>query len=468
MSMIPRTVPTKLRRGALRSAVLAALLALGSLLPLAPAQAGEVSHIRISERSYGATQRLALGLNKSVIIDLPADVREVIVSQPSIAGAIMRSKRRAILQGAAVGGTNIFFLNEVGETIAVFDVSVGNDASNLASTIARIIPGSNIHVESFNERVVLSGTAQSQDDVQKAIAIAAQFAGDPAGVTSVINTNGAQQVMLKVTIAEVSRETVKQLGINLSANFNGGLTTGFVSAPSSAAPGVVSAAFGVGNLSIDATLKALEQRGAVRTLAEPTLTAISGQPAEFLAGGEVPTLAAIDEDGSRTYTYRNFGVELKFTPTVKSNGIVGLLVDTSVSELGESGFDTGSGVIPSFNERKAKTSVELPAGSTLSIAGIIQDKVRQQFNSVPLLGDIPILGALFRSRDFQRNQTELVIIVTPYLATVNAPVELPTDNFVVPSDAEAVFLGHLEQMYGVGGSGGMRGSYQGSVGFVLD
>lgn len=443
-------------------------LALFGITPMAPALAQDATHLRVSSAAYGSTQRISVGVNKSIIVDLPADAREVIVSQPSVAGAMMRSKSRAIIQGVAVGGTNIFFLDQAGRTIAVLDVSVGNDASNLSSTLARVLPGSAIRVESFDNRIVLSGVAQSQDDIAKAIAIATQFAGDPAGVTSVITTAGGQQVMLKVTVAEVSRETVKQLGINLAASFDGGLTTGFISNPGTAASTVASATFGAGQWGVQATLKALEQRGAVRTLAEPTLTAISGQEAEFLVGGEVPTLSEIDEDGKRTYTYRNFGVELKFTPTVKSNGVVGLTVDTSVSELGESGFDTGNGVIPSFNERKAKTSVELPAGSTLSIAGIIQDKTRQQFNKTPLLGDIPILGALFRSRDFQRNQTELVILVTPYIAQVNAPVALPTDSFQVPSDAEAVFLGHLQKMYSTNGMDGMRGGYQGSVGFVLD
>jgi pilus assembly protein CpaC len=455
-----------------RAIRIAAAMVAGAILALVPlavptALAQDASHIRVSNAAFGATQRVSIGLNKSVIVDLPSDVREVIVSQPSVAGAIMRSKRRAILQGASVGGTNIFFLNAQGESIAVFDVSVGNDASNLASTLARILPGSNIRVESFDNRVVLSGTAQSGDDIDQATAIAAQFTGDAASVTNVVSTDGAQQVMLKVTVAEVSRETVKQLGINLSATFDGGLTTGFLSAPSTTAPAIVGASFGAGSVGINAVLKALEQRGAVRTLAEPTLTAISGQPAEFLAGGEIPVLAEIDKDGNTTYTYRKFGVELKFTPTVKSDGVISLLVDTSVSELGESGFDTGRGVIPSFNDRKAKTSVELPAGSTLSIAGMIQDKVRQQFNSVPVLGQIPILGALFRSREFQRNETELVILVTPYLAQVDAPVVLPTDRFQVPSDAEAVFLGHLQKMYGVG-ENGMRGGYEGNVGFVLD
>lgn len=454
---------------AMRRSFVAALaaLAIAGLAPTGASFAQDATHLRVSSAAYGATQRISVGVNKSIIVDLPADAREVIVSQPAVAGAIMRSKSRAIIQGASVGGTNIFFLDQAGRTIAVLDVSVGNDASNLSSTLSRVLPGSSIRVESFDNRIVLSGIAQSQDDIAKAVAIATQFAGSPEGVTSVITTGGAQQVMLKVTVAEVSRETIKQLGINLTGSFDGGLTTGLISAPSTTAPAVVNAKFGAGQWGIQATLKALEQRGSVRTLAEPTLTAISGQEAEFLAGGEFPTLSGI-EDGVRSFTYRRFGVALKFTPTVKSNGIIALAVDTSVSELAEGGFDTGAGVIPAINERKAKTSIELPNGSTLSIAGIIQDKTRQQINKTPVLGDIPILGALFRSREFQHDQTELVVLVTPYLAQVDAPVVLPTDTFQVPGDAEAVFLGHMQKMYSTNGMDGMRGGYQGSVGFVLD
>jgi pilus assembly protein CpaC len=264
----------------------------------------------------------------------------------------------------------------------------------------------------------------------------------------------------------VSRETIKQLGINLSGSLAVGQVNLGFNSTQTALPNGISGALALPNLQIDAAIRALQTRGAVRTLAEPTLTAMTGQTADFFVGGEIPILSGI-EDGVRTFTYRDFGVKLAFTPTVRSNGIIGMAIDTEVSELAEGGFDTGVGIIPAINTRNTKTTVELPAGNTLSIAGLFQEKVRQQISGIPGLSDIPILGALFRSRNFQRNQTELVVLVTPYLAYSGPMPELPTDRVGVASDAEAIFLGRMETMYGVGPAG-MRGSYDGSIGFVLD
>jgi pilus assembly protein CpaC len=218
---------------------------------------------------------------------------------------------------------------------------------------------------------------------------------------------------------------------------------------------------------LDASLRALERRGALRTLAEPTLTALSGHEASFNAGGEFPVPTQV-QDGEVTYEFKPFGVQLKFTPTVRSDGIIGLAVDTSVSELTtEGGISVGSTSIPATKNRQAATSVEMRPGETLAIAGMLQDSVRQQINQLPGLGNIPILGALFRSRDFLHSQTELVILVTPYMAEPSYHASKPTDNMIVAGDAEAIFLGRMEKMYGVG-EDGMRGAYNGSVGFVLD
>lgn len=475
---VPHAPAKSLWRDTLRFTLLAALL--GGLLGLAPislgeAKADQINHLRVATKAYGRTQRVEVGLNKSMIVDLPADVREVIVSQPSVAGAIMRNKRRAIIQGIAAGDTNIFFLDLAGEAISVLEVSVTGDASGLAASLNSMLPGSAIEVQSFNGRIVLSGYAQSQDDVAKAILIAGQFAGGADNVASIINISGGQQVMLKVTVAEVSREAVKQLGINISASYTNGTTTvGLDStqplggASNVATSNGLSAGVVAGGLDISATLRALERRSALRTLAEPTLTAMSGSEAEFLAGGEFPVPTGVDDQGRITFEFKEFGAKLKFTPTVKSNGIVGLVVDTSVSEpTTEGGFTAGGLTIPATKERQAKTSVELHAGQTLAIAGLMQDTVRQQINKLPGLGDIPILGALFRSRDFIHSQTELVILVTPYIAYPGEKPLLPTDKSVIASDAEAIFLGHMEKSYGVGHDG-MRGSFDGSVGFVLD
>lgn len=448
-------------RDTLRFAALAALL--GTLLGLAPLGADafgrEANHLRIGAKAYGVTHEVEVGLNKSLIVDLPADVREVIVSQPAVAGAIMRNKRRAVIQGSAAGGTNIFFLDAAGEAIAVLDVSVGGGADALVSTLARVIPGSNIQVEAFGEGIVLSGTVPSGADSETAVLIASRFVGDPSRVANVLTVTGSQQVMLKVVVAEVKRDTLKQLGINLS----GSLTVGSVNLglnSQQADPTLtngVSGGFSAGNLTIDAAIRALNQRDAIRLLAEPTLTAMSGSPAELLVGGELP-IETTDSSGRSTTEWKPFGVELEFTPTLRANGLVALDIETAVSELRTDG---------ALNKRSVGTNVELGIGQTLAIGGIIQDSVRQRIAGLPGLGDIPILGALFRSREYQRSQTDLVVLVTPYLAYPGDRPVLPTDDYVVAGDAEAIFLGRMEAMYGVGAEG-MRGGYDGQVGFVLD
>lgn len=471
----------------LRLAAAAALL--GGLLGLVPlgvnqALAFETTQLRIGKQSYGATQNIELEVNKSMIVDLPSSVGEVVATQPGIATVVMRTKQRAIVQGVSGGDTNIFFMDQANRTITVLNLKISQPRSDvgnaLEAALARVIPGSNLRVESviLNDtanRVVITGTVLSGDDLQKATQIAVQFAGDVENVANIATVVGSQQVMLQVTVAEVNREAVKQLGINLSGTaIIGAATLGLQNNPSlGGASNVItgngfSVAGSLGGLTLSAQLRALERNSALRTLAEPNLTAISGQEAEFLAGGEFPVPTQVDS-GDITYEFKEFGVRLKFTPTVKSNGIIGLVVDTKVSEpTTEGGFSVGGVTIPATKRREARTTVELGAGETLAIAGLMQDSVRQQINKLPGLGDIPILGALFRSRDFIHSQTELVILVTPYLAQANqGQPALPTDDMVIASDAEAIFLGRMETMYGVG-PGGMRGSYNGSVGFVLD
>lgn len=429
----------------------------GAMLVATPAAADQ-TYLKVSERAYGANQTVTVGLNKSMIIDLPADAREVIVSQPSVANAIMRSKRRAIIQGTSSGSTNIFFLDAMGQAISVVDVTVGDNAGTLLAALRTILPNSNIQVASFGENgLVLSGTVDSGDDLQKALSIAARFAGDPERVANAITVSGSQQVMLKVVVAEVRRDTLKELGINLSGSLTvGNVQLGFNSSQTSRTNGTSLNASN-GNFTLNAALRALTDRDALRLLAEPTLTAISGRPAEFLVGGELP-IEVTDTSGRSNTEWKPFGVELEFTPTVKSNGIVALEINTAVSELRTDG---------ALNKRSVATSVEVGFGDTLAIGGILQDSVRQQISGLPGLSRIPILGALFRSREYQRSQTELVVLVTPYKAEINAPVTLPTDAYQVSTDAEAIFLGQMEKNYGVG-TNNFRGGYDGSIGFVLD
>ncbi len=459
---------------------------LGALLGLAPvgfghASGAETTQLRINAQSFGTTRQISLDVNKSMLVDLPVDVQEVIVSQPGVANAILRNKRRAIIQATGAGNTNIFFMDASGRTIVVLDVSnkgVNNEAASVATvlreTFAKVIPNADIEVEAVAmtnakgdliNRIVLSGSTSSVAEADKALSIASQFAGSPENVTSVLNVSGSQQVMLKVTVAEVKRDISKQLGINLTSTFSiGGISGSFTNTPeadltTNGVKATLPVNMPFGSASVDMAVRALEEHGAIRLLAEPVLTATSGQQADFLAGGEIRYQTGTDDNGVPVYDYKEYGVKLSFTPTIKAGGQIGLVVNTSVSEPQADA---------SLNKREVKTNVELGVGQTLSIAGLLDERTRQQINRLPGLGDIPILGALFRSREYISNKTELVFLVTPYLARPSneAPV-LPTEASANANDAEAIFLGRLETVYGVGPAG-TRGSYDGQVGFLLD
>lgn len=466
-------LPTLRRRAAVLAAPLL-LLGLFAVPAIGTATAQE-THISISPAAYGATRKFEVEINKTALIDLPAGAAEVIISQPSVAAAIMRTRTRAIIQGITGGDTNIFFLDDSGRTIAVLDVQVIEEPSQVGNALqialARIIPGSNIRVESVTlgetNRVVLTGNVLSGEDRERATQVAVQFAGGADNVANILDVSGAQQVMLQVTVSEVKRSIAKQFGINLAAAFNVG-TTNLLNFTNIMKDGEIphgaNAGFSNNAANVNAAIRALEQNGALRVLAQPTLTAISGEAATFLAGGEMPYVT-FDEDDTgglvRKIEFKPYGVELAFTPVVKSNGSIGLKVETSVSEPQAD---------MSITKREASTSVELPSGTTLSIGGLLEERTSTQIDQFPWLGDIPILGALFRSRDYRTDQTELVILVTPYLVGPSPAnsIPVPTDRTTVASDAEGIFLGRLENMYGVGQTGEMRGSFSGSVGFVLD
>lgn len=453
-----------------RPLLIAGLVSLGAQTMPALAQTAQIA---VSSASYGGVRDLDIELNKSIIVDLPAGVAEVIVSQPNVAAAIMRTRTRAIVQGIGGGDTNIFFIDDNGRTIQVLDLRVIKEPSQvgnaLEEALARVIPGSKISVESVTlrdetNRVVLTGTVLSSDDKMRAEQVAIQFAGKPENVANILDVSGAQQVMLQVTVSEIRRADAMQLGINLSGTVTlAGGSLGFNSAQT-ALPNGVSGGFNVGNTRIDAEIRALEQRGALRLLAQPTLTAMSGESAEFLVGGEFP-YQTLDSDGKLLTNFKPYGVNLKFTPVVRSNGSVNIAVETGVSEV-----QAGPQGAVTLSKRDVKTSVELPVGSTLAIGGLLDERVSRAVDQLPGLANVPILGALFRSNNFKREETELVILVTPYLvgpAPVNT-IAVPTDFVEPASDAEAIFLGRLEKQYGVGGHGGMRGGFSGSVGFVLE
>ena len=439
-------------------------------------------HIRIPVGANYAPEVIRLGLNKSIVVDLPRAAKDVLVSDPTKADAVMRTPRRAYVIGMNVGQTNIFFFDEAGRQILSLELQIERDLAALNSMYRRLLPGSSIKVDAINENVVLSGSVTSNEDAARAADLAARFAGDPAKVVNMLAVEGKDQVLLKVTIAEVQRSASKQFGINFDALLNQGTDAVFqvISDNPFNVAGKALSSTGAftqltpGNHDILANIRLMEQNGLLRTLAEPTLAAISGETASFLAGGEFPIPVGLN-DNKITIEFKQFGVSLGFTPVVLSEGRISLKIKTEVSEISNEGaFALGNAVsntslaIPSLKVRRAETTVEMPSGGALVIAGLLRDDVAQGLSGLPGAKDMPVLGALFRSRDFQSDQTELVVLVTPYLAepTSRKNISLPTDRLAPSSDYTANVIGRLNQLYGVQGAE-PQGQYQGNYGFVV-
>lgn len=434
---------------------------------------------RVSLQDAG-NRYLRLGLNKSMVVDLPRDAADVLVSNPTIADAVMRTARRAYLIGMQVGMTNIFFFDAQGRQIAGLELQVERDLNVLSRTISQLVPGSQVAVEAINDNVVLTGSVQRPTDADKAFDIAARFVGKPEQVLSMIAVAGKEQVFLKVTVAEVRRTVLKQFGIDMAAMLSSGtITSSIVSEnPFSVANKALSSTaamlgYASGTDTVQGTIRALEQNGVLKVLAEPTLSAISGESAKFLAGGEFPVPTGRDREGNIQIEFKEFGVALAFTPVVMSAGRISVKVATEVSELTDQNalvFASGntSVRVPGLAVRRADTTVELPSGGSLALAGLLQQDTRQIVNGVPGLKDVPVLGTLFRSRDYQNNETELVVLVTPYLVDPTARDKLarPDENLYPASDPVTILLGRLNRIYGVAGAK-PEGRYNGQPGFIV-
>lgn len=399
---------------------------------LAPVKAADRAISRVSDGQMNA-RFMALGIGKSIVIDLPRDVKDVLVADPKIATAVVRSAQRAYIIGAAVGQTNIVFFDSTGQQIAAYDIAVTRDLNGIRAAFKQIIPNASITVEGLGQGVVLSGTAGSPAEAQQAQDIAIRLVGDEKNVVNNITIRSRDQVMLKVVVAEVQRDIIKQLGVDLSANLSYGTavvnfnnTNPFNANGGPLVPGN-SVVGGFGNTtvngvsvpSVQATLRAMESAGVVRTLAEPNLTAISGEAANFLAGGEFPVPGAPDCSVSpcrQTIQFKKFGIALGFTPVVLSGGRISMRVATEVSELSqENSISIGGTTIPGLKTRRADTTLEIPSGGSMVMAGLIKQQTKQSISGLPGLTQVPVLGTLFRSRDYVNNNTELMILVTPYV-----------------------------------------------------
>ncbi|WP_188823291.1 type II and III secretion system protein family protein [Brucella endophytica] len=502
-----------------RIALTLALLALAS--PLASPAHAQNNVVQLSQN--GGAKRIKLGLNKSIVIDLPRDAYDILVANPDVADAVTRTARRIYLFGKQVGQTNIFVFGPDGEQIASLDLEIERDVAGLNHYLKKYIPGSDITVELINDNVVLTGTVETPQDSARAAKLAELFvsggeattgqysknvsAGGGGGVSiidgpdeedrrtskivNLIKTIGDDQVTLKVTVAEVSRSVMKQLGVNMIGSGSAdGITYGGISENVAAlagqaitnSGGMISGRFGSGTLS--AYLNAMELAGVMKTLAEPTLTAVSGEKAVFKVGGEYNIITGQDvrvneKTGAENLVTEHekieYGIGLEFMPVVLSPGRISLKVRTSVSEptmegsiAMSSGGSRPAGNILSLRKRLADTTVELPSGGSMMIAGLIRDETRQAISGMPGLSKIPVLGTLFRSREFVRNETELVILVTPYLVRPMARNALarPDDNLAPASDPAGYILGQVNRVYGTGKAQLPSGRYHGVVGYI--
>jgi pilus assembly protein CpaC len=462
------------------------------LMPLAgavlhrTAAASDIESVQGAAESNGHFVRI--GLNKSVVIRLPAKAQDVIVGNPEIVDAVVRSKNTAYLFARAVGQTNIFFFDENGQQILNLDLEVAIDVTALRELLQRSIPGTKITADTVNNSVILAGTAPNATEAKLAEDIARKFitrlvagvpsdAGETSGVINTIKITGEDQVMLKVRVVEVQRSVLKQFGVDLQAllsvgkfAFNLASITQVGGAIDSITPGAgYKGVYTDGANSITGVIRAMEQDGVLKTLAEPNLTAVSGQAAKFHAGGEIPyrTCTSTSANGvlDCTVTFRDFGVSLGFTPVVLSEGRINLKVSTEVSEI--SALSIGD--FPTLDTRSAETVIELPSGGSMMLAGLIKDTTRQLVDGTPGLKKLPVLGALFRSRDYKSNQTELVVIVTPYLVGSVAEKQLsnPDERFNTPTDRQTILLGRLNKVYGTAGNN-PDGVYHGNVGFIVE
>lgn len=434
--------------------------------------------------SDSTSQFLPLGIGKSVVIDLPRDIKDVLVADPKFATAVVRSTRRAYVIGVAVGQTSVFFFDADGQQIAGFDIAVTRDLNGLRAAIKQALPALDIRVEGLGQGVVLTGNVATPIEAQTAFDIASRLVDDGKKVVNAITVHGRDQVMLKVTVAEVQRDVIKQLGIDLTGSVGfGSAVVDFVNSPPFPVYGqpLYPAAVAGTWKSITSTLRAMERAGVIRTLAEPNLTAISGENANFLAGGEFPIPAGYTCDPvTRSCQYqiqfKKFGVGLNFTPVVLAEGRISLKVMTEVSELSTENQLTlvqslgTSLTIPSIKTRRAETTVEIPSGGSLAMAGMIHEQTKQQINGMPGLMQLPILGTLFKSREFLNKQTELMVLVTPYVVRAVALKDLsrPDDGFADASDPAGILLGKFNRIYGVGSKLDPRTAYHGKPGFILD
>lgn len=420
-------------------------------------------------------------VNKSQVLRLDVPFSEVLVGNPEVADVLPLTDRTVYVLGKTLGSTSLTVYGRGKSLIAVVDLVVSRDIDGLKAQLHELMPDERIEVRAANLSLVLSGTVSSPSQVARALAVAERYA--PEYVTNLLGVRGSQQVMLAVRFAEVQRTVMKELGINANlvdndfpfslASFDPSrmANLGSLISPTTAASAVTG--FTAGSFAADILFDALEEKGVVKTLAEPNLIALSGDTANFLAGGEFPIPVSRNTQGGGdtiTIEFKQFGVSLAFTPTVLEGGLVNIIVSPEVSRIDPSNAVQLQGFsVPGLTTRRATTTVELRDGQSFAIAGLLQNDFQDSVRQLPGIGDLPIIGALVRSSDFQRNETELVILVTPHLVqpAPDGSLATPADNFVPPSDLGIFLMGNTEGRQPKGGAhvlsaqgaGGITGAY---------
>ena len=420
------------------AAAFCALLAIASAAPALAAEAFPSEPAR--------SRTIVVPRNKSAAFQLDAPASKIVVAQPDMAQIVATTDRSFYVRGKALGSTNLLIYGAAGQLQEVVDVRVGYDAEALQSDLAAALPGEGVRVRTLGEGLLLTGEVSTTAAAAHAKALALKFA--PDAVTSALTVRASQQVILEVRVLEAGRTALQDVGFNISAK-NGstfGVQTGTGLIGNSPAEGSLRLSTRIGTASLDATLSALEQKGVIRTLAKPNLVALSGEKASFLAGGEFPFPVPAGQ-GLVSISFRPFGVTLNFEPTVEDNGLIRLKVAPEVSALDNQNALKIDGVlVPALSVRRADTTVELKSGESFAIAGLFQDNYQNAIRQLPGAGSLPILGALFRSSSWNRQETELVIIVTPRLATA-ADFRAPTTLAGVgqpPSAIDLILSGLVE------------------------
>ncbi|WP_305970335.1 MULTISPECIES: type II and III secretion system protein family protein [unclassified Mameliella] len=467
---------------------------LGLSLAVAPlaAQYAQADNLRILRN--GTQPVLNVPMNRALVVESDVPFAELSIANPAIADISSLNDRNIYVLGKAPGTTTLTILDAAGELISNVDIRVSPDVSEFKERLRQILPQEKIEVRTANDGIVLSGTVSSTARMQRALDLAQRYA--PERVSNLMSVGGVQQVMLKVRFAEMERTAAKMLRTSLAtggsvAGGDLGLELGTLSAASDAAvdavadklapqgldvEGAVLFGFNAGGLEVGIMLEALERKGIVRTLAEPNLTALSGQEAKFLAGGEYPVPVS-QQNNTITIEYKPFGVELNFIPRVVDGDLINLELEAAVSSI-----DTNNSIVLSdisingFKRRETSTTVELRDGESFAIAGLLMDDFTDRNSQLPWLGDVPVLGALFRSAEYQRSQSELVIIVTPHLVTPTRGeyLALPTDRVVPPTERDLFLRGKVAGKPGqkapkAGAAGEVaKQDFTGSYGYVMD